>query len=206
MTTSPTVLVEDNVRMDPSHSRADGTQRRRSAPPTTRPPDSLRTGLQSNGGGAYLRREGLSRPGSASGANKDATILTGIVRSTAARNETGSAAPDPTVATVTRTPENKLTDAERWTVLDILDSDRFVDQAPLEVYARLLDEGTYLRSVSTMYRILRGNTQVTDRRRQGPAARPGRVRNWWRPRRGRCTRGTSRSFPVRSRARISTRM
>ena len=39
-------------------------------------------------------------------------------------------------------------------------------QAPLQIYAQLLDEGVYLCSVSTMYRVLRENTQVKDRRRQ----------------------------------------
>lgn len=68
---------------------------------------------------------------------------------------------------------NKLTAAERHQVLSMLNCDRFVDQAPLEVYARLLDEGTYLCSVSTMYRILRENEQVAERRRQ--ARHPARV-------------------------------
>lgn len=62
-------------------------------------------------------------------------------------------------------PVNKLTELERRRVLDVLNSERFVDQAPLEVYAQLLDEGTYLCSVSTMYRVLRGSTAVIDRRR-----------------------------------------
>jgi hypothetical protein len=35
-----------------------------------------------------------------------------------------------------------------------LESDEFVDEAPATVYAKLLDQGTYLGSVSTMYRIL----------------------------------------------------
>ena len=51
-------------------------------------------------------------------------------------------------------PANKLTDAERRRVLEVLTSDRFVDLAPLQIYAQLLDEGVYLCSVSTMYRVL----------------------------------------------------
>jgi putative transposase len=62
-------------------------------------------------------------------------------------------------------PVNKLTELERRRILDALNSERFVDQAPLEVYAQLLDEGTYLCSVSTMYRVLRGSAAVIDRRR-----------------------------------------
>ena len=49
-----------------------------------------------------------------------------------------------------------------------------VDEAPRTVYARLLDEGSYLCSVSTMYRILRSRGEVTERRRQ--ATHPARVK------------------------------
>lgn len=62
-------------------------------------------------------------------------------------------------------PVNKLSDLERRRVLDVLNCERFIDQAPLEVFAQLLDEGTYLCSVSTMYRVLRENAQVVERRR-----------------------------------------
>lgn len=103
---------------------------------------------------------------------RQASTLTGIVRSTAARHKPGRPDPTPTMAPV-RTPSNKLTDTERRRVLDVLCSDRFLDQAPLEIYAQLLDEGIYLCSVSTMYRILRENMQVIDRRRQ--ARHPARV-------------------------------
>src|SRR5690606_33197891 len=45
--------------------------------------------------------------------------------------------------------------AERETVRTTLNSERFVDSSPRQVYGTLLDEGEYLCSVSTMYRILR---------------------------------------------------
>ena len=44
--------------------------------------------------------------------------------------------------------------------------DRFVDKAPREVYATLLDEGAYLCSASTMYRIRDREGEVRERRRQ----------------------------------------
>ena len=47
-----------------------------------------------------------------------------------------------------------------------LHSDRFVDRAPAEVYATLLDEGTYLCSIRTYYRILDKNQEVRERRDQ----------------------------------------
>ncbi|WLP92144.1 IS3 family transposase [Gordonia sp. NB41Y] len=99
---------------------------------------------------------------------RTASALTGVVRSTAVRHRTAATAPTPP-ATPTPTPAveppNKLTALERLRILEVLNSDRFVDQAPLEIYAQLLDDGIYLCSVSTMYRILRENAQVNERRR-----------------------------------------
>jgi putative transposase len=47
-------------------------------------------------------------------------------------------------------PARALAQEERLTVLNELHSERFVDKAPAEVYATLLDEGTYLCSIRTM--------------------------------------------------------
>lgn len=58
-----------------------------------------------------------------------------------------------------------LADAEKQVVLDVLHSPRFVDRAPHEIYATLLDEGTYLCSIRTMYRILEANGEVRERRK-----------------------------------------
>ena len=49
-------------------------------------------------------------------------------------------------------------------MLDVLHSERFVDLSPAEVYASLLDEGTYLCSIRTMYRILATEHEVRERR------------------------------------------
>ena len=51
-------------------------------------------------------------------------------------------------------------------MLEVLDSERFVDRAPAEVVATLLDEGTYLCSERTMYRILAERAPVRERRNQ----------------------------------------
>ena len=59
-----------------------------------------------------------------------------------------------------------LTDAERATVLEQLNDERFMDLPPPQVYARLLDQGTYLCSISTMYRLLRAAEEVRERRDQ----------------------------------------
>jgi putative transposase len=63
-------------------------------------------------------------------------------------------------------PERALTDGERQRVLDELHCDRFVDKSPGEVWATLLDEGVYLCSERTMYRILADNEEVKERRNQ----------------------------------------
>jgi transposase InsO family protein len=59
-----------------------------------------------------------------------------------------------------------LSEVERKEVKRTLESDEFVDEAPATVYAKLLDQGTYLASVSTMYRVLHQDDEVRDRRRQ----------------------------------------
>ena len=58
-----------------------------------------------------------------------------------------------------------LSQAERHAILDVLHSDRFVDMAPAEVWATLLDEGVYLGSISTFYRLLRQAGETRERRR-----------------------------------------
>ncbi len=63
-------------------------------------------------------------------------------------------------------PPRTLSLAERAEVLAVLHDERFVDQAPGEVYATLLDEGRYLCSERTMYRILADHDEVRERRRQ----------------------------------------
>ncbi len=59
-----------------------------------------------------------------------------------------------------------LSEAERTAVLDTLNSERFCDQPPVEVYHTLLDEGQYLCSVSTMHRLLKRQQLSGDRRAQ----------------------------------------
>lgn len=65
-----------------------------------------------------------------------------------------------------------LSAIEQQAILDALHSDRFADMAPAQVWAILLDEGVYLGSESTFYRLLRRAGEVRERRRQAshPAA------------------------------------
>jgi putative transposase len=63
-------------------------------------------------------------------------------------------------------PVRALSLIERHAVLDLLHEPRFVDLAPAEIYAILLDEGFYHCSIRTMYRILDDNNEVRERRNQ----------------------------------------
>lgn len=63
-------------------------------------------------------------------------------------------------------PPRALSGGERHRVLELLHGERFGDAAPAQVYATLLDEGQYLCSVRTMYRLLTANDEVRERRQQ----------------------------------------
>jgi putative transposase len=81
-----------------------------------------------------------------------------------------------------------LSEVERKELHRVLDSEEFVDEAPATVYAKLLDQGVYLASVPTMYRVLRAHDEVRERRRQAShpaakkpellAAKPNQVYSW----------------------------
>ena len=64
------------------------------------------------------------------------------------------------------TPARALSPGEKVQVREVLNSPRFQDCAPRQVYATLLDEGTYLCSVSSLYRVLRENREIRERRNQ----------------------------------------
>ena len=90
-----------------------------------------------------------------------AADLVGVSRATATRRPrppSDADAPAPV-------PANKLDPVERARVLQVVNCPQFVDLPPIQIYAQLLDEGTYLCSISTMYRVLAENTQVRERRR-----------------------------------------
>jgi len=83
--------------------------------------------------------------------------------------------PRPTAPRLRPVPARALSAAEQEAVLAELHSERFVDAAPAAVWATLLDEGRYLCSERTMYRILAAQGEVGERRDQlthPPYARP----------------------------------
>ena len=63
-------------------------------------------------------------------------------------------------------PARALSEAEQAAVLHELHSERFVDSSPAAVWATLLDEGRYLASERTMYRLLAAKGEVRERRDQ----------------------------------------
>jgi putative transposase len=114
---------------------------------------------------AYLQLTGVGV------STRRAALLTGVSRATATRAKAPTRPTDPAPRRVV--PANKLGLAERTRVLEVLNSDEFVDQPPLQVYATLLARGQYLCSVATMYRLLAEASQVKERRRL--ARHPARV-------------------------------
>ncbi len=73
---------------------------------------------------------------------------------------------EPAVLSDNRTHPRALHEAEQQAVLAALNSERFCDKAPAEVYATLLDEEVYLCSIRTMYRLLTKAQPVRERRNQ----------------------------------------
>lgn len=86
----------------------------------------------------------------------------GVCRATYYRRQQA----DPTETKARSKAARALSAAERQEVLEVLHSQRFVDQSPAEVYATLLDEGRFLGSVRTFYRILAQHQEVRERRQQ----------------------------------------
>ena len=97
--------------------------------------------------------------------HRQACAATGIAQATWYRRHRQSA-PAPRPVRARRPHPRALSVAERQAVADVLHSERFSDMAPAEVYATLLDDGVYLCSEATMYRILRERDEVRERRRQ----------------------------------------
>ncbi|UQX13599.1 DDE-type integrase/transposase/recombinase [Candidatus Mycobacterium methanotrophicum] len=94
---------------------------------------------------------------------KRACELLGASRATLYRRRNPAPRPAPR-----RRPEppNKLTEAERQQILTVLRSAEYCDLAPAQVWARLLDDGIYLCSIRTMYRLLAIAGENRERRRQ----------------------------------------
>ena len=119
-----------------------------------------------------------------------ACAASGVPQASWYRRHRASAPPPrrPVVPHRDRVQPRALAAAERRAILDMLHSERFADTAPAEAWATLLDEGIYLGSVSTFYRVLREAGENRERRAQAThpatvkpelaAAGPNQVYSW----------------------------
>lgn len=69
-------------------------------------------------------------------------------------------------ANLSRGPHNAISEEERQKILEVLHSERFIDATPYNVFYTLLDEGQYIASIRTMYRVLFEAGESKDRRNQ----------------------------------------
>ena len=90
----------------------------------------------------------------------------GVPRSVLYRSRPREEPAEQATVTSRSTPSRALSEAEKGEVQKLLNSERFQDSAPREVYATLLDEGRYHCSWRTMYRILEEHDEVRERRNQ----------------------------------------
>ena len=117
--------------------------------------------------------EAIAEMASVLGSTRAACRAAGRPQANHYRRHRQSPKPDRAVR-VRRAQPRALTPQERASVRAVLNSPDFVDRAPASVYHQLLDEGVYLCSTSTMYRILHAHDEVRERRRQ--ATHPARVK------------------------------
>jgi len=89
----------------------------------------------------------------------------GLSRATLHRRQVAATRP-PQILRLRPKSARALTANERQDVIDLLREPQFVDLAPAEIYASLLDEGIYYCSIRTMYRILHEHAEVKERRQQ----------------------------------------
>jgi putative transposase len=101
-----------------------------------------------------------------------ACAVLGVSRATLYRATAPSAPP----AVRERAPSpRRLSDDERQAIVDVMHTPEFVDQPPMEVYAKLLSRGVYLASIRTIYRVLAELGESKERRNQRlphPHAKP----------------------------------
>jgi putative transposase len=97
----------------------------------------------------------------------------GVARSGWYRRHRRSPAP-PRFERVPAPQPRALSEKERLALRDALNSEELCDDAPATAYAKLLDKGQYLGSISTMYRVLHAHGEVRERRRH--ATHPARVK------------------------------
>ena len=69
------------------------------------------------------------------------------------------------------TPANKLTESEKQKILDVANSCKFRDMSPKQIVPKLADQGVYIASESSFYRVLKEHKMINHRQRSKPAKR-----------------------------------
>ena len=85
-------------------------------------------------------------------------------------------------------PANKLSDEEKDKIIEVANSKKFVDSSPWQIVARLADEGEYIASESSFYKVLkerellahRGKAKAPSKKRPSPliATAPNQIWSW----------------------------
>jgi putative transposase len=74
-----------------------------------------------------------------------------------------------------KTPNNKLSSAERWRIFELVNSEEFQNLSPKQIVPRLADRGIYVASEATIYRLLREEGQLAHRASSRPATKRPKV-------------------------------
>lgn len=93
----------------------------------------------------------------------------GVPRSTAYRHlrpKTSEPPPEPEEEKTVKRSPRRLSEEERTLIVETMHSERFIDQTPWQAQAELLDEGKYIASVRTIYRVLADLGETRERRNQ----------------------------------------
>jgi putative transposase len=107
----------------------------------------------------YYRLDRSVRPGQGHSSSVDENHAT-------PGKEPGSISCAPVARRSCPVPGRALTEQEEQAVVDVLHANEYVDMTPTEIFMALLDQGRYLCSVATMYRLLSKRDEVKERRAQ----------------------------------------
>ncbi|MFC5077346.1 IS3 family transposase [Vibrio thalassae] len=83
--------------------------------------------------------------------------------------QSGQVLPDKRPTAIRPEPKNKLSEAERQTILTISNQKEYADLAPSQIVPQLADKGVYIASESSFYRVLKENNQLKHRGRAKPS-------------------------------------
>ena len=86
-------------------------------------------------------------------------------------------------------PANKLTEQERQTILELCNQDLYASLPPSQIVPQLADNGQYVASESSFYRVLKANNQLEHRGKDQPKRKPAKPSSY--------TADYTRKHPIR---------